>query len=582
MKIYAINPINQINFKSKVKKVHTGTVPVELAEKVDVFEETHKNAKKLGSGLFATAYALDDTNYVIKETLSDDYAKSRNSNFFPEAKALSMVPDTLDNTQKLVAHVQTEKNNYYLISTFVSGRKAEYPLQPWSSKSFNGLLKTLYDLDAAGIYHNDVNQANCLIDENGRVSAIDYQFAEKFDPSDASKNSISYKTPPFMMPSNVQMFEMASLPWYLRTMSKLAPKNEVREIFKEYIEAKASYAARRATHMKKEGVLGQKAEYEALQARFFKNPSDEILDLQARKLQVMYSFRKTFSIIDPNGKPDKNIVSAIPSFFCTAKAARDMLIYAQCIKAQTQDPLLKKFMGYEIEFAKYWLDEMINEVGVNSNESVWAWIERNALLRPKCLVEEQDFGEQGMALVEAGPDPKDDLSAKFKVSEDLRFGYIDNIASMVIHQNASKSDVDSDTGFIECIQENLQKLSEKLSTDRFFSPPIEVNKKVMDYELLKEKYISHNKKGIKACNNSVYNAAIPNFMMAVYYGSLAKKALNNLPTNITGCKYKQEQENLISTSVSLELAKLCGRRLTYCLCTPYREKVFDNFYNFDI
>ena len=134
-----ISPITQnkfFNFRSKVTDVMHGDISDDLAQKIDDFEETHKNAKELGSGLFATAYVLNGTNYVIKESLPTKLARKQNDNFFPEARALEMLPPSVKNTQRLVAHVKTEKDNYYLLSTFVEGLPASYPSHPWNKNSF--------------------------------------------------------------------------------------------------------------------------------------------------------------------------------------------------------------------------------------------------------------------------------------------------------------------------------------------------------------------------------------------------------------------------------------------------------------
>src|SRR5574344_644575 len=248
MRISAITYSTNPYFTSKVTHLYNGQLPNDLDNKIDEFEETHDNAKKLGSGLFASAYLINGTNYVIKESLPDEYSIKQNKNFFPESNALMLLPKNFKNSQQLVAHVQTEKNNYYLLSTFVEGKARKYPDYPWNKKSFTELFKTLYTLDSLKIYHNDVNQSNCLVDDNDEVNMIDYQFAMKFSPFDEENNDY-FKTPNFMMPANAQMFEMANLPWYFRSMNKTASKAEIRNTFKNYLDPKSMYARRRAMYL---------------------------------------------------------------------------------------------------------------------------------------------------------------------------------------------------------------------------------------------------------------------------------------------------------------------------------------------
>ena len=67
MKISPINSYKNISFTSKVTRVINGSVPDDIKEQVDIFEETNgKNAMKLGQGLFAEAFLINGTNCVIK------------------------------------------------------------------------------------------------------------------------------------------------------------------------------------------------------------------------------------------------------------------------------------------------------------------------------------------------------------------------------------------------------------------------------------------------------------------------------------------------------------------------------------
>lgn len=578
MRIFPINTYNQTNFKSKVKQVYSGSMPDSLKDEVDKFEESHKNASVLGEGLFARAYLLNGTNYVIKETLPGEYAKSRNGNFFHEAKMLAALPESIANTQRLVAHAATEKNNYYLISTLVPGEAASHPYNPWSSKSMTGLFDTLFQLDAAGIYHNDVNQANCLIDEKGQVGAIDYQFARKFSVDFNTENSKEFKTPPFMMPANVQMFEMASLPWYFRSMNKEAPKGDMRKAFGNYLEAKSVYAMQRAMYLEKLGYYPQKMEYELLQSKYYTNPTDDMIDLQAKKLQMMYGFRKTFSIIDPEGKTDKNIASAPSAYISTAAYAKDLIDKAKEIKENTNDSDLKKFMDYEIDFGKYWRDEMLDELSVVNGGGVWSWIERNARLQPAHDIEYEDNWETMHVYYTDNGIPKgEDLSGKFKASEEFDPESIQNVGAMIARKSESPAQpIDKNNPNYKNISTIATKLTEQMALDNKSYNASDVNDAVIQYEILKQKFIALNKKALIAANNENYNAAIPNAIMAVYYGSLAQKAL----TNFEDKDFKKEQEKILDTSLSSQFARASAMFLINCVKSDNKEKALQNIGNF--
>lgn len=572
MKISSINYLtkSQIYFNSRVKKVCSGKLPYELNDEIDNFEETHKNASELGSGLFATAYLLNGTNYVIKESFNDKYSKAQNRDFFPEAEALGSIPDNFKNSQKLVAHVQTEKNNYYLITTFMNGKAGKYPLNPWTPASYNQLFKTLFTLDTLGIYHNDVNQSNCLVDKNDEVNIIDYQFADKFQLPPSSKNEIYFKTPDFMMPANAQMFEMANLPWYIHSMSKNnAGKEEIRKTFKDYIEAKANYAHRRAMYLgsKNPYYYKESIDYELLQAKYFKNPTDDIINLQAKKLQLMYSFRKTFSLVDPNSKPDKNIISALPSYIATAKCAKDMILQAEKIKNNAKDPNLKKFMDYEIEYGKFWRNTMLKELGNNSSSSgTWSWIERNAQLSPKHLTQTfyyGEFGEYDEDLPEV--DPQDDIGFKLKASEKYNFIPILNIGNLIANKKYEIYTTKPESRI--CILENkreIKKISEELIAQIKQKSNLS-NSYDTELNNLTIKYIDFCEKGLIACKNELYNSAIPDLMMAQYYAAQIDKLKGESCSN----------------KVSSRLARECGDLLINYIKSPYYEKELEHVNDFD-
>ena len=440
-----ISPITQnrfFNFGSKIKNVISGEVTEELAQKVDDFEETHKNAKMLGSGLFATAYILNGTNCVIKESLPTKLAKKQNDNFYPEAAALSRIPPSVVNTQKLIAHVLTQKGNFYLLSTFAEGAPASYPKHPWNKNSFDGLFETLFSLDKAGIYHNDINEANCLIDKNHKASTIDYQFARRFSNVDMD-NYRRLKTPRIMAPANAQMFEMASLPWYIKSMSKTAPKKEVRNLFKSYLESKSQYAKQRALYLRQDPNCKEKARYELLQAKYLENPTDEMIDLQAKKLQIMYSFRKTFSITDPNNNQDKNIASAIQSYIYTIAAAKDMENYANYLASKTYDLNLKEFLALEATFARFWCETMEADLGLEYSDGVYPWLQRNAELNLKHdirVVEEyDDYWGPSTYTVDHGISEEEDLSSNFEAAEHILPETIDDIAGLIIEDKTGQT-----------------------------------------------------------------------------------------------------------------------------------------------
>ncbi len=562
-----ISPITQnkfFNFRSKVTDVMHGDISDDLAQKIDDFEETHKNAKELGSGLFATAYVLNGTNYVIKESLPTKLARKQNDNFFPEARALEMLPPSVKNTQRLVAHVKTEKDNYYLLSTFVEGLPASYPSHPWNKNSFDGLFETLLSLDKAGIYHNDINQANCLIDKDHRASTIDYQFAQAFETTD-SENPNKLKTSRMMAPSNAQMFEMASLPWYIRTMSKTAPRKEVRSLFKSYLESKSQYAKQRALYLRQDPECRDMARYELLQAKYLENPTDEMIDLQAKKLQIMYSFRKTFSVTDPNSNQDKNIGSAIQSYIYTIAAAKDMENYANYLASKTYDLNLKEFLGLEAKFAHFWCDMMESELGLNKTEGVYPWLARNAeldLRHKRTYVTQYDNEGCWSYWQDDGISEDEDLSSNFKAAEIIQPETIDDIAGMIIENKSWSGTPALSTIQKEEIKALAKELKEKIEKDNNPERPSVINSDVIDFMIQKQKFINNSQNVVNYAEDENFNALIASAILAQYQKNVASKTLNGLAEKIDiGEGFLKVQKEILSGDFNLDILKKSAKML---------------------
>jgi len=572
-----------ISFTSKVKTVHQGSLPSSYYNEVDKFEETHSNADYLGAGLFARAYVFKGTPYVIKESLEDDYAKEANKGFYQEAAMLTRVPDKMKTSQKLIAHVETERGNCYLLSTLVAGGPADCQKRPWTTKSFQGLLRSLYDLDEAGIYHNDVNQANCLLDNVGNVNILDYQFGTTFSPYNTSENSKNFKCTSFQMPSNAQMFEMASLPFYLKDMGRKYPKKEVSEVFKAYLNAKSDYCKQRALHLS--GMSSEKSKYEALQAKFYKRPSDDMVNLQALKLQLMYAHRKTFSIVDPNGQGDKNIMSAIPSYIYTATCAKKFTESAKALKSKTTgDPDLKEFLDYEIKFGEYWQNQMLTELMEDHDGGVLDWVQRNAKLAPK---HDYDYCDYDYSTTDLGVPKGEDLRHKFKAAEDMEFGHVDDIAALIQGTKPNNNKYSSVSSQINSINKACTNFKEKVQKPQASSFVLSKNYQttLIKLSLLNEKYKDSCNQMFSAIGAQAYNTAIPASIKATYYAALFEEKADEEYSKSSDTEFRNyltEQKKTVDKYKSSSLTSDLCRMFASAIKSPYDEPILDNINEFEI
>ena len=424
MRISKINSYNynsSINFSSKVKRVLLGNIDEKMKEKVDSFEETHENAKLLGQGLFAQAYLFPDSNIVIKESIPSEQARIANGNFLSEAINLSRLPEQLTNTQRLVADVETEKGNYYLLSTLVEGKKPDFSTVFWDKSSFKSLFSNMLELDKAGILHGDLNRGNCLLD-NGTVNLIDYQWADTFDIDNPDENDNKFKFPDFMMPANSQMFEMANLPYYFSRLNEDNPEFSLTDLFKTYLNEKSQYCKNRANYLRGNGASSEMIEYEQLQAKFLNNPTDEIVKLEAMKLQLLYAFRQSFSMVDKNNAGKHNIISSVSSYLYTALCGKSLANMAEQLKENSTDVQFRKFMDYEKRVGEYWKNKIIDELSgsklsADGEYGTFKWVVRNAQLNPHWKNGKVDID--------------DDISDKFQSSMNKEFGSVNDISSVL-------------------------------------------------------------------------------------------------------------------------------------------------------
>lgn len=349
---------DSLSFTSRVVKVHNGEASEALKKIIDVFEETHGNAKLLGEGIAGWVYKLFDTPYVIKASKIKD-------SFAHEAQALEKVTEIPD-SQHLVARVETEKGNFFLASMFVDGAEAHPRKNPLNALKMKSMLDSFLHLDKdASVYHNDLAIANVLFDNSNQAKVIDFQWAEKFAPENIHINRKELCTPDFLCPSNALMFETAGLPDYLSRNTSANGVEDSRQIIKEYITQKSSYHTERATYLDKlaqstlgnnKRILGLQAENERIIAEAFKAPSDNVVRLETMKMQFLHSFRQAFCALDDTIENSGNIMTAVPKYLFAAAANRDFLTEIQKLKATETSASTQKYLRLQEQYSKYWED----------------------------------------------------------------------------------------------------------------------------------------------------------------------------------------------------------------------------------
>lgn len=335
----------------------------ELKKELEIFTDGRKNAEYLGKGVFSAAYILKQMpNVVVKESFD------KKETFQKEQENLELIPESIKNTQKLVARAfDDEKMTYYLLSSKVDGVSPDPRQNPWTRGHLRNMFYTMFQMDKNGFYHGDLNNGNMKLTGDGSVNLIDFQWSHKAKKNDLFKENPKSILPAFIPCENSQMFEMAELPYYL---NKMDSKYDAKQFLKTYLQEKSDYhllryrficdeAAYQRTKSDYATIEDAKA-FEKAQSAVFQNPNENVLRLESKKIQFLNAFRESYKYIDENVK-DKNILSAPAAYLST-------LSYIQDFRNEVSNQKTKFFLGanmskylkYQEKYGDYWFAKILS------------------------------------------------------------------------------------------------------------------------------------------------------------------------------------------------------------------------------
>ena len=299
-----------------------------LEKETERFFNNKNNVSKIGEGIGGETFRFTDSslkNIVIKTTksnYSDDYKQ--------EFENLMAIPTEIVEGQEGVARVyDISSDKYALISTLVTGKPASIT-NKYNDAQLRSLFDKMFALDKAGIYHGDLNGKNILLNNSGNVNFIDYQwtqFVKTINFYDTEK-IIKMLLPRTVFPENAQMFEMASLPYYI---DKLWLSSTKEGFMKKYLQAKSNYHDERAKYIAKlepnwysveKPYIQQSLREERAKAKVYRIPNDTVIKLELKKLQFLSDYRDAYSHVDAN-LPDRNIIPSSAAYLCAISAVQD-------------------------------------------------------------------------------------------------------------------------------------------------------------------------------------------------------------------------------------------------------------------
>ena len=248
------------------------------------------------------------------------------------------------------------------------GDTADIKTNPISSRHFRILLKNLYFMDAAGIFHNNLNPKHVFFQNDGRVEFDDFRHTTNFYKRYTGTTSLQGKEiniPDFMLPSNEESFREHSLSRYIEDVDK-ADKTY---FMKRYLQERSEYHEKRTDLLLKRrfGPDNKTTRYEIIQSLVFAAPSYQVIGFELDKLNI---YRQKEEALEQwaSGAGEKEDKAA------PGKRFSAFLIYLDCIEnaatlrdaaeylsktAKTADE--REYFRFETECAQKRLEEYYKE-----------------------------------------------------------------------------------------------------------------------------------------------------------------------------------------------------------------------------
>lgn len=413
-----------------------------LEQQTEKFFKNRGSVTKIGEGVGGETFRFKDwdlNNFVIKTTksgYSDDYKK--------EYDNLMQIPTDRIGGQEAIARVYDSSGKYGLISTLVSGKPASLTNR-YNDELLKNLFEKMFELDKAGIYHGDLNGNNILLNSSGKVNFIDYQWTQIVPQINFydSEKVIKMLLPKSVFPENAQMFEMASLPYYI---DKLWTSYEKESFLKNYLKAKAEYHNSRAKYIAKlepnwysgeKHLIRKSLIEEEAKTKIYRQPSDTVLKLELKKLQFLSDYRDAYSHVDSN-LPDRNIIPSSSAYLCAISAVQDFRRdVARELRFCTNSDM-REYLNSLETYGEYWYSNL-----KNYTSDTFDYVMRALLNKPNFEEDRHRFyiNERNPREISPNRDILKDVSPKYRTQFDRNFDVPINIQYKIsgIYDDAAKS-----------------------------------------------------------------------------------------------------------------------------------------------
>lgn len=369
--------INQINFTNNKKQNPSfksafiiqyndtySPIKTKLTKELSKFSNGDNNASVLGAGKFGETYRFKDAelrNVVIKKSKGE-----YKDNYSQEYNNLIQVPSEKVGGQVGIARAYNPTTNeYYLLSTMAEGKEIS-PFNRFTDSHLKSLFKKMFELDKVGLYHGDLNGKNILLTRSGEINFIDYQWSQIISKTNFFDTTKSKKLllPVSNFPENAQMFEMATMPYYLQSIGS---QKEKEDFLKMYLKNKANYHNERYMLIKKLAQnwpysaerysINKSLEAELAKSKVYKNPSDNLLKIELKKFQFLSDYRDAFGHVDEH-MLDRNILTSSSSYICSISAVQDFRKEIAKQLRTCYDHDMINYLKAQMEYGDYWYNNL--------------------------------------------------------------------------------------------------------------------------------------------------------------------------------------------------------------------------------
>jgi hypothetical protein len=369
IKIYKNISFSGINDSKECFKIEQGELTKEEEEIVNKLIKDPSQGELLGSGDKGSVYKVSTPTRQFVVKIATTIKADDENDLKREIAALQKIPESVTNSggQDFIASGRTSNGNMVIISSLVDGeipsvtanptkKIPDIQKNPLTIQQISSLMDSILEHDKAGLWHNDLNPKNILTTKEGKAQIIDYGCAWEFSPLTSTES----RYPSNVAPSSLISFEnKALMPYFMDIYEKDNNNAEkIKAFFTEYLKLRANFHGKRAEFMKdqvtkldgQEKENAQKRiEYEELLSEVLKNPSKDIIDLEAAKFQITSTREQAF-VDNWYGLRDQ----ATSEFNEMYKYVND---YSAKIDEKIEElspdkKTLKKYLNYEKDFAQ--------------------------------------------------------------------------------------------------------------------------------------------------------------------------------------------------------------------------------------